>query len=825
MKIKNKMLINVLSTMGALVFIVVFSLLGMKYVQGNLSRLTESSTPYQIKTIELQRAFQEHISNLLKVTSSATLADFSSSKSDAEKSLNEAEKTFEELSAFKGEKKENSEIGDLTSITNNIISITEMRIRAETESAAASGVIETKLTDASKKLEAMDVSIRNLQKGSMTQLSTSNERVKRTTKKAKNVQVVAHALKDLNQAVFRIVAAETRSEITVAQSRFNASARWIAQSEFIKTDSAAKDLMDGLSDVTKHVTGAGGLVEMKESYLKNPDDDTKKRFMQARSVIEQKLSQMTVIMSDIDEKSSETFNLENKTLESSLDSSNNATNILSLNSELVSLGSEIQHHIHNALMAKTSGGLDMLSGHLRVKFNEADPAGKKLTDALSSLGRADEIKLLRSAVSSLNEVRNLMMSRDGVIEKLRNVLHVNDKVSDLNGRLKTFMTAQREKGKIGITAAQAEQEKSVKSVNSLVRTYIISIAAIGLVILVFSLFFSRTLSKSITDPIHELVTLAEEFGNGNFSRRIAEDRKDEFGDVAGHFNNASQKLSAIIDEIATIINNLAMKSIMLQSSAETISKGSVEQTGQTEQSATSMTEMSQSIAEVAKTAVDTSDSSKDTAELARKGREAVDRTVNGMMNISSAVNDASALAESLGESSREIGKVIDVINDIAQQINLLALNAAIEAARAGEYGRGFAVVADEVKHLSGRTVGSTQEIVGIVKKIQDAVAKSIKAMKHGKSEAESGVNLAESAKSSLDAIVTASDREADMIHRIASASEEQSAASEQVSQSMEVIARITTEMNDSITEIKKASDELYKDAEDLSTAAAWFKRT
>lgn len=826
MKIKKKLFVSAAITITGFVIIIGFSLIGMKYVQRNLFKLTEQSTPYQLKTIELQKALQGHTSNLFEVSSASSLADFNSFKANTEESANEIIKVFKQLSAFKSEMEESKDMEELSNVTNDLITKTEARLKAEENVKASNKLMDTRLQDISKQLKNLDSSISKLQKGSMDQLSTSNEKVNASSSKMKKVRLVVYSIKDIKQAIYEIAAASSKNELIVAQSHFNNASRWISHSELVKSEKdsiVVKELSSGLSDITKYITGSDGLIEIKAALLNNHSDDAKDKLLQIRSVLTQKLAQMSTLMGDTDEKASDIFDTENKKLNNALNNSNAAGTILTLNSELVAIGSDLKGLINKSFTARTIPELDQIVADIKRRFNSADTLREKLSELLLSGNKTEENKLLQYTLQSLTAVRGMLLSQDGVIETLRNNLIIREQISVLTSKFKTLVTKQGKKGKAVVTNAQSQQEEAVKSVNRLVKTYIISISVIGLVILVFTMIFSKALATSITRPINELVVIAESYGRGDFYCKMNNSGKDEFTDVANHFNNASEKLTNIISEITKIINDLAMKSIVLQTSADNIAKGSDEQTRHTEQSATAMTEMAHSIAEVAKTATDTSETSKETSELAIKGKDAVVQTVNGMMNIATAVKDASLLAESLGSSSRDIGKVIDVINEIAQQINLLALNAAIEAARAGEYGRGFAVVADEVKNLSERTVGSTHEIINIIKNIQDSVTKSIEAMKHGKSETESGVQLVESARNSLDKIVTASVQEAEMIQRIAAASDEQSSASEQVSQSMEVIAKISKGMNDSISEIKKTSDGLYKDAENLSSSASWFK--
>ncbi len=833
MTIKKKLYINMLITIAAIAAIAGFSMIGIKFVQGNISKLTEQSTPYQLKTVELQRALQEHTSNLLKIYSSNNISDFNSLKTETEKTLNEALKISKELSVLKGGADVavgGIEVNELSDITDEMLKTTKERLDAEESAKTSERLMRIKLDEVSKKLSALDRSIKKLQTASVGQLSASAENNKKINQKLNNIQLLIQAIKETRYALLELKTAKNKTEVIVAKSHLNNYISMINQyAMLIKDDDATdikKNLIADTSDLKKQLEGSRGLIELHNLLLsESNNDELRKNIEQGMGFANQKLMNLSVLVQEEIEKSSDKFMIEDKNLSESLQSSTAASDILSLNSELISLGFSAESLIGQLFNAKTKQELNELKTKIKNKFDYSDLLVKKLNELLSTTKRIDELKMIKNAYGSLNEIKELLFVDDGVMDKLHRMIDVNEQSAALSVKLKGFVAQQRDEGEKGMTNAQKEQEKAVKMVNNVVRTNVTVVTLTSLIVLLLGIFFSKILERSITSPIKELVTLAEKFGNGNFSYKMDETRKDEFGKVAVHFNHASENLNKIVSDIATMINNLSMKSVVLQSTADNIAKGSHEQTLQTEQSASAMMQMSQSIADVAKNAADTSGTSKETAELARKGKEAVAKTVNGMQNISRAVKDASLLAESLGESSREIGKVIDVINEIAQQINLLALNAAIEAARAGEYGRGFAVVADEVKNLSERTVGSTQEITNIIKKIRGSVSKSIDAMKHGETEVDSGVKLAESAKVSLDMIVEASDKEADMIQRIAAASEEQSSVSGEVSRSVDIISRVTKDMNSAISEIKKASDELNKDAEELSATVSWFKNS
>ena len=208
------------------------------------------------------------------------------------------------------------------------------------------------------------------------------------------------------------------------------------------------------------------------------------------------------------------------------------------------------------------------------------------------------------------------------------------------------------------------------------------------------------------------------------------------------------------------------------------------------QVAAAMEEMTATTEEVARNTREVSDMSTEAMRRAEKGDQVMGDLVAGMTNVGDTVTTSAEAIKRLGQRSNEIGKIVEVINDIADQTNMLALNAAIEAARAGEQGRGFAVVADEVRKLAERTTKATKEIGVTIKATQEETENAVTAMMRGTEDVEKGKALVLEVSEALQKILGDSKKVMDLMLHIASATEEQSRTVQEISENVERLAQI-----------------------------------
>ncbi|BBL69538.1 methyl-accepting chemotaxis protein [Methylogaea oryzae] len=299
--------------------------------------------------------------------------------------------------------------------------------------------------------------------------------------------------------------------------------------------------------------------------------------------------------------------------------------------------------------------------------------------------------------------------------------------------------------------------------------------------------------------------------------------KDDFSWMAWKLSTAQKALVNMMKEILTSAEQLAQASQQLSGITESSRERVNNQNMQTEQVAAAMNEMSTAVQEVAHNAANAASAAQEADQQARSGFQVVKDAIASINILANEVERTGEAISRLKEDSVSIGAVLDVIRNIAEQTNLLALNAAIEAARAGEQGRGFAVVADEVRTLASRTQQSTQEIQGMIERLQAGANEAVNAMSKGSSSAKDSVQQATHAGKSLETINHMIDSIKDMNTQIATAAEEQSITADEINRSVVSISEISHDTAQAASQTASSSEQLAELATHLRGQVTRFR--
>jgi methyl-accepting chemotaxis protein len=351
----------------------------------------------------------------------------------------------------------------------------------------------------------------------------------------------------------------------------------------------------------------------------------------------------------------------------------------------------------------------------------------------------------------------------------------------------------------------------------------LSFIVLALVSVVMGVGMCFLIQKSIEAPIDKMAYLTSRLADRDLSIDLGGSSADEFQRVKEPLMRQVQEWRALVTQMSSDAADLSSSARELRGGADRMLGGSDEQASRSSQVAAASEEMSETILNIAKNVNGIAQSASGTVVVAKNGDQIVTRSLEKVTEIAHIVDDSANFVKSLGERSEQIGGIVNVINDIADQTNLLALNAAIEAARAGEQGRGFAVVADEVRKLAERTATSTSEIGQMIRAIQDEVSKAVSLMENATSNVNLGVELVRQSGSALQAIVQSADDLQLMVQQIASATEEMSATSSEITKDMEQMASVSKDACETAEGISRTSIKLAQLSEKMEQTANKFK--
>ena len=322
--------------------------------------------------------------------------------------------------------------------------------------------------------------------------------------------------------------------------------------------------------------------------------------------------------------------------------------------------------------------------------------------------------------------------------------------------------------------------------------------------------------------IIQLLNEIETLGDGDLTvhASVNEEITGAIAEAINYAVNALRRLVTAIDSMSVDVTSAAEET---QATAIHLARASERQAGQITQVTNSIGEMAGSIEHVSDNARQSAEVAQRSVSLADDGAQAVHRTIEGMNAIRDHIQDTAKRIKRLGESSQEIGDIIELISDIADQTNILALNAAIQASAAGEAGQGFATVADEVQQLAERATQATGQVESLVKAIQMDTSEAVTSMEQSTEQVVRGTRLAEEAGTALRQIQQVAAHLAQLIHNISEAADQQAQGAVQVSRHMNTIKNVTTQNLTGTRQTADLTDNLARQAKELRELISGFK--
>ncbi|MGE5578126.1 MAG: methyl-accepting chemotaxis protein [Syntrophothermus sp.] len=378
-----------------------------------------------------------------------------------------------------------------------------------------------------------------------------------------------------------------------------------------------------------------------------------------------------------------------------------------------------------------------------------------------------------------------------------------------------------------------------KEADEIKKNNIKALFGVAVLALIAAILLGLIISRTITRPLAAAVQFAQEIARGNLAvEQLTSKAKDETGSLAKALNEMLVNLRSLVKRVVQSSEQVAVSSEELASSAQSVgqvtqqvaktisqlAKGSDEQAKAAQETGKVVDTMSASIQQVATSSQKMAQDAAGVVTTGEEGQKAVNQGINQMYALKDTVDKSAEAVKGLGERSQEIGRIVEVITNIADQTNLLALNAAIEAARAGEQGRGFAVVADEVRKLAEQSRQAAEQISALIREIQGETAKAVATMESGTKEVAVGADMVAGTGKAFETIVQAVRNVVAQIQEVSAATGQLAAGSQQVVRSVESIAAITEEAAAGAEEVSASAQEQTAAIEEIAASAESLAR-
>ncbi|MCB1905470.1 MAG: methyl-accepting chemotaxis protein, partial [Gammaproteobacteria bacterium] len=452
-------------------------------------------------------------------------------------------------------------------------------------------------------------------------------------------------------------------------------------------------------------------------------------------------------------------------------------------------------------------------GEMTAELPEGWHVRESLEEFTDEVGNIEEImrrEALVSLKSTVGKMGQFALSIDGQVKEINLLAGELNKVKELSS---------------GVVSANQEIQALAEDFSGQISLSRNSIGAVLVGVVILCLAGVLLLTRAITKPLNCAIEAMEDIaaGEGDLTKRLSCEGSGEMTSLAIAFNSFVGKVHEMVSEVADTMGQFGSVVKQTAEIADQTSQGVAQQQTETDQVATAVNELSCSAQEVAANGARAAESAQHAENEAISGRQVVAKSVAAVESLSRNVIESVSLIQKLSADSEDVGKVIAVIREIAEQTNLLALNAAIEAARAGEQGRGFAVVADEVRTLANRTQSSTEEIRAIIERLQAGTKAAERTMQAGREQVERNVGQSALAGKALDTIAEVVTAIKHQNLQIASATQQQTAVTEEINRSVVNINDVGKRTADGALKAARSGEELAGFARRIQGLLAQFK--
>jgi methyl-accepting chemotaxis protein len=757
MKIRTKLLLNVLMVITVIGAVTTTSIIGMGSVRSKLHYLTERSTPFQVRSLEFQKAVQATTADLARTSGSMDDAEYRSNRQHTEESLREAEAAEKAQTALKGSTTTRT-AEELKEAAEELFTITEDRLKAAHEAETAGSTIRSRLATTSTRLKELDQRVRTLQQQRSAAYGRSLDDTRSTSRRMLGMQHVKENLKELQLAYSEILRAQDAKRVVISRGKANSALDKIAKSEFGHEGKPATEIKELKEKIEE-------LAKLQGTLLTPAGTEVKSRHEALSGTISDKITALTLAVEN------ENFAAEDKnTTETSrqgqlLTQVSVANDILVGSSELRALGLSLDSLTSRLMSSHTPQEVAGLEAELHKVFGQIASVQTRLQGLLAKGDAKGELALLRGVQGELAAIRGLLTGKEGIIERVRLSIRMQDLTRQANERLRQMVARQAEQGKGTVDQARSEQEKAILTANSMMKMSTSLIIAISIAAVLAGIAFGVWIYRSVARPMAQLLSLSEAIARGDLPASLAVRTRDEVGEVAAALNLMVERLkemiggikesSARVDHAARLISeNSTQLTVAAQSQAQAV-----------EQTSTTMEEMAASIQSVAGNAESLADTSVSVSSSVMELGASSDEVARNAQTMATAVSQTSSTIEEMtlsiervAQSSEELSSSVTETSSTIEQMTV-----SIEH---------VAQTSQQVQRMVAETAATVQEMASSIQQVATSASEADTVARLAAQEGAAGSDAVTSALAAMKRVAEVSDRTAAAIVALGERSEE-----------------------------------------------------